>query len=81
MKLKNTLGLAICQLLSRNTNHEPTTVYFIQSRLIVADFVVWNGGFDYRSRKHREMTHPSREHIDKALENYYERRNRSGHPL
>jgi hypothetical protein len=80
MRLANTLGIVMNQMYYHN-RPKPALVYFIQSRLIVAGWVVWNGGFDYRSRKQREMTHPSREHIDKVLENYYEKHNRSGDPL
>lgn len=72
MRLKNTLGLAIGVLINPQQAFQPTLVHFIQSRLIVSGWVVWNGGFDYRSQRNREMISPNRELINKALENHHE---------
>jgi hypothetical protein len=72
MKLKNTLGLAICQLQQATHDHDPALVQYMQSRLIVSGWLVWSGGFDYKRRHHREMILPNRNQVNKALEHHYE---------
>lgn len=67
MKLANTLGLTIAAL-HRPHYTEGTLVGYMQQRLFVAGWVVWNGGFDYRGRKYRTDISPTRETIKAVLE-------------
>lgn len=80
MKLKNTLGLSICQLQQANQDHDPALVQFIQSRLIVSGWLVWSGGFDYKRRHYREMILPNRNQVNKALEHHYENQTNNSNP-
>lgn len=68
MKLANTLCLVINDLHADHATTTSAPVYwFSNGRLIVSGWLVWNGGFDYTSRYHRESISPDRQHVMQVL--------------
>lgn len=69
MKLRNTLGLAICEL-NPGVFEDYPVIHFFHGRLLVAGWLAWSGGFSFISQYHRNMFMPTREQIMIAIEMY-----------
>lgn len=69
MKLRNTLGLAICEL-NPGVFEDYPVIHFFHGRLLVAGWLAWSGGFSFISQYHRNMFMPTREQIMMAIEMY-----------